>query len=68
MRTPQSKQKPKCKLTETDGNIFALGARASRALRKAGQVAEAKAMQSRIIQSRSYEEALAMIADYVEIS
>jgi hypothetical protein len=60
--------KPKCKLSGTDGNIFALGARASRALRTAGQAAEAKEMQRRIIESRSYDEALAVIAEYVEIS
>jgi hypothetical protein len=68
MATPQSKQKPTCKLSGTDGNIFALGARASRVLRTAGQEAEAKEMQHRIIQSRSYDEALAVIAEYVEVS
>jgi hypothetical protein len=68
MTTPQIEKKPKCKLTGTDGNIFALGARAGQALRTAGKDAQVKDMQHRICQSHSYHEALAVIAEYVEVS
>jgi hypothetical protein len=69
MPTSRIATKPRCKLSGTDGNIFALGARAGQALRKAGQDADViQEMQHRILQSHSYDEALAVIAEYVEIS
>ena len=60
--------KPRCQLTGTDGNIFALGARAGATLRKHGHDDQAKQMYRRICQSKSYDEALQVIAEYVDIS
>ncbi len=57
-------QKPKCKLVGTDGNIFALVGKASKVL----ESKKAKEMSARIFfQAKSYEEALAIIAEYVRI-
>lgn len=59
--------KPKCKLIGEDGNIFNLMAIASRTLKKAKQGKEAEEMIDRIMNSKSYMEALAIISEYVEI-
>ena len=59
--------KPKCKLIGEDGNIFHLMAVASDVLRKNKLSAQANEMQSRIFESGSYEEALGIIQDYVEV-
>lgn len=59
--------KPKCKLIGQDGNIFNLAGLASKTLKKAGQADKAKEMTSKIFACGSYEEALAIIGEYVEI-
>lgn len=60
-------KKPECKLIGEDGNIFNLVGIASRTLRRNGKSAEAKEMCSRICSSKSYDEALTIISEYVEI-
>lgn len=47
-----------------DGNIFAVMAAASQALKRAGL--DAAKMQERVMSSRSYEEALGVCMEYVE--
>jgi hypothetical protein len=59
--------KPKCKLTATDGNVFALAGRVSRALTKAHQPAQAAEMHARLWQCGSYEEALQLFMEYVNV-
>jgi len=59
--------KPKCKLIGEDGNIFNLMGIASRTLRRAGLDTEAKEMVDRITKSKSYDEALVIIMEYVEV-
>ena len=59
--------KPRCKLIGKDGNIFNLVGLAVRALRSAGQEGNAKEMTAKVFSSKSYEEALAIIMDYVEV-
>ena len=59
--------KPKCKLIGKNGNIFNLMAIASDVLRKNKMSDKAKEMQSRIFGSGSYDEALGIIMDYVEV-
>lgn len=59
--------KPKCKLIGEDGNIFNLMSIASKTLKETGMEEEAKEMIERIINSRSYIEALAIISEYIEI-
>ncbi|SHI17723.1 hypothetical protein [Sporanaerobacter acetigenes] len=59
--------KPKCKLIGEDGNIFNLMVIASRTLREADMHKEAGEMIDRITKSKSYDEALAIIMEYVEV-
>ena len=59
--------KPDCKLIGEDGNIFNLMARAARTLRENNLSEEAKEMRERITSSGSYDEALCIIGEYVNI-
>lgn len=59
--------KPVCKLIGENGNIFNLVGIASRVLRRNGMADKANEMQNRVFSSNSYEEALSIIAEYVEI-
>ena len=60
--------KPKCALIGKDGNIFNLMGIASRTLRNTNMKEEAKEMVIRIEESKSYDEALMIISEYVEIT
>ncbi len=62
-----NKNKPDCKLIGEDGNIFNLMARASRTLRENDLSEETKEMRERITSSGSYDEALRIIGEYVNI-
>jgi hypothetical protein len=59
--------KPKCKLIGEDGNIFNLMGIASRTLKRVGLKKQAEEMVDRITKSKSYEEALGIIMEYVEV-
>lgn len=59
--------KPKCKLIGKDGNIFNLMGLASKALRDAGMGQEAKDMIKEVTEQESYEDALVVIMDYVDV-
>ena len=61
-------EKPKCALIGKDGNIFNLMGIASRTLRNNNMKEEAKEMVIRIEESKSYNEALGIIGEYVEIT
>ena len=65
----QENPRPLCPLMGQDGNIFHLMGIAARVLRQNGMAAEAKEMQTRIMGGacHSYEEALGIISEYVEI-
>ena len=60
--------KPKAKFTGKNGNVFNLIGICSAALKKAGQADKAKEMQTKILSSGSYEQALAIMAEYCEVS
>ena len=62
-----NKNKPDCKLIGEDGNIFNLMARAARTLRENNLSEEAQEMRERITSSGSYDEALCIIGEYVNI-
>ena len=63
-----SKEKPECALIGEDGNIFNLMGKASRTLKRNGMRKEVEEMCSRIMNSaKSYDEALIILQDYVEI-
>lgn len=61
------RNKPDCKLIGEDGNIFNLMAGAIKTLRENGLSEEAKEMRERITSSGSYDEALCIIGEYVNI-
>ena len=60
--------KPKCQLTGEDGNVFNLIGIASRCLKRAGQPEKAKEMGEKIRGAGSYDEALNIIGQYVDVS
>ena len=62
------KQKPDCPLIGEDGNIFNLMGIASRTLKENGLSDQAREMRQRITQCQSYDSALCIIADYVNIT
>lgn len=63
------KEKPKCALIGQDGNIFNLMGLASRTLKDNNMKEEATEMVNKITtQAHSYEEALNIIQEYVEIT
>lgn len=61
------KEKPTCTLVGTDGNVYALASRVGIALRESGQPDQADDMWTRLWQCQSYDEALRLFAEYVEI-
>ena len=62
------KRKPDCELIGQDGNIFNLMGIASRTLRQNGMADEAVEMRNRIRESGSYDQALCIIGEYVNIT
>lgn len=65
----ESKQsKPDCPLIGQDGNIFNLVGIASRTLKRNGLSEEASEMTEKVFKSGSYEEALGIISEYVNIT
>lgn len=61
-------EKPKCALIGKDGNIFNLVGIASRTLKQNEMREQAKEMSNRVFNSKSYDEALNIIGEYVEIT
>lgn len=61
-------EKPMCRLIGENGNIYNLMGIAIRTLKSNGMRAEAREMQDRIFnKAKSYNEAISIIAEYVEI-
>lgn len=58
--------KPKAEIIGADGNIFNIMAIASRSLKKEGYGKQAQEMFERVTNSKSYDEALAIVVEYVE--
>lgn len=57
---------PKMKLTGQDGNVFSILGRAGCLLRRNGQPEQAEEMRKRVLDSKSYDQALHIISEYVE--
>lgn len=60
-------KKPRCKLIGENGNIYNIVGIVRRVLYAAGLEVEAQEMTNRILNSKSYEEALHIITEYVEV-
>jgi len=58
--------KVKVQFTGTDGNVFALLGRCTAAMKRAGQSEAAQDLAKRVMQAKSYDEALAFMLDAVE--
>ena len=63
----QAKPKPKCVLVGTNGYVFALAGKVSRTLKQAGMRDEAKEFMEKLPQCGSYDEALQLMMEYVEV-
>jgi N-formylglutamate amidohydrolase len=60
--------KPKCRLIGENGNIFNLMGIVSQTLKQAGEHEKADEMVKRITtEAKSYDEALAMLMEYVDV-
>jgi len=64
----QESEKPDCPLIGADGNVFNLMGIASRTLKRSGMSDQAKEMCDRITSSGSYDDALNIIGEYVNIT
>ena len=62
------KNKPDCPLIGQDGNIFNLVGITSKTLKRNGLSTEASEMTDKVFNSGSYEEALSIIGEYVNIT
>lgn len=60
--------KPDCPLIGADGNIFNLMGIASKTLKDYGMPEQAEEMRNKIMASGSYEEALNILGEYVNIT
>jgi hypothetical protein len=62
-------QKPQCRLIGEDGNVFNLLGIASKTLKRAGLPEQAKELFTRVqSEAHSYDDALQIIGEYVEIT
>jgi len=59
--------KPVCELIGKDGNVFNLVGIASKVLKKAGRSEQAQEMLERVFASDSYDAALSIIGEYVDV-
>ena len=60
-------KKPKVRLVGRDGNVFNLMGITAKALKKAGLEKEKKEMMDKVIRASSYDQALQIIMEYVEV-
>ncbi len=68
MSNENSNPKPDCPLIGQDGNIFNLVGIAAKTLKRNGLSEQASEMKSRVLNSGSYEEALGILGEYVNIT
>ena len=67
MSNDSKQTKPDCPLIGEDGNIFHIVGIAAKTLKRNGMSAEASEMREKVLGSGSYEEALGIIGEYVNI-
>jgi hypothetical protein len=60
-------EKPVVNLIAEDGNIFSIMGRCTKALKNIGQHEEAKELTEKIFSCSSYDEALEIVMEYVEV-
>lgn len=62
-----SNGKPKCKLTGTDGNVFAIIARVAKCLREAKLPLSATEFRKEALEAESYDAVLVLCFKYVDV-
>lgn len=62
-----NKRRISVKIIGEDGNIFFIMGKVSRELKRNGQSAEAEEMCNRIYKCGSYDEALCIVMEYVDV-
>ena len=60
-------KKPIVKLIGTDGNVFALLGACTKALKRADQPAQARELAAKVLAAKSYDEALQLMMQYVDV-
>ena len=68
MSNENKRVKPDCPLIGTNGNIFHLVGIAAKTLKRNGMSAEASEMTEKVFNSGSYDEALGIIGEYVNVT
>ena len=68
MRNESKQTKPDCPLIGQNGNIYNLVGIAAKTLKRNGLLAEASEMTEKVFGSGSYDEALGIIGEYVNIT
>ena len=59
--------KTRCKLSNTDGNVFALAYKVGSTLKRAGLHDQAKEFYEKLPKCHSYDEALQLMMQYVDV-
>ena len=60
--------KPECKLSGENGNVFKIVGAVSRTLKRAGQPEQASEFTSKAFKAGSYDEVLRLAMSYVDVS
>ena len=68
MSNENKQSKPDCPLIGEDGNVFHLVGIAARTLKRNGLSEQASEMTAKVFSSGSYDEALGIIGEYVNIT
>ena len=68
MSNESKRTKPDCPLIGEDGNVFHLVGIAARTLKRNGLSEQASEMTAKVFSSGSYDEALGIIGEYVNIT
>jgi hypothetical protein len=63
-----TQDKPECRLTGTDGNVFAIIGNVSRTLKQAGLKEQAEEFRRKAMGAQSYDEVLRLCMDYVDVT
>lgn len=63
----EENRKPACRLMGEDGNIFSILGRVGRTLKEDGQAEQVQEVNRRVMAAGSYDEALQIIMEYVEV-
>lgn len=60
-------EKPSCKLTRADGNVFMVIGCVSKALKEVGQFHQAREFSNKAFECESYQDVLKLCFEYVDV-